>query len=616
MCGILGQINKNSPVDAIPFEEALNALYKRGPDDAGIFIKDNIGLGHRRLSIVDLSQAGRQPMFNQKGDIAIIFNGEIYNYLNLRSQVESEFLWQSRTDTEVLLHLYEKKGQKMVNDIEGMFAFCIMDFEKGVATFARDHFGKKPLYYFHDENTFCFASEIKALLKLPEVKEHLKVDYMSLVKYLFYGYVPSPNSIFSKIKKLPPATTLQFDFKNWEIINEHIFWSLENVQPKKFEKEADLLSEIEVLLKASVKKRLMADVPLGVFLSGGVDSSLISYYLSQVSTEVNSFSVCYKGYKDADESVYAERVAKKLGINYNLCYFEDSLVQENFLEMLNYLDEPMADPAIIPLFYVSKFAKDKITVALSGDGGDEIFAGYPKYKAQNIIEKTKPFNFPLSLFKGFFRSDGGMYKILDNLRNPYWVRQFVFGSGSFSVGETLELLKIEGLDLADVFVESKGYFDMFSHKDVINKSLYLDCKIQLPDWYLVKGDRATMATSLEMRNPFLDKNLAEFMFSVPGDLKQKKGTSKYLLKKIASKYFDKDIIYRPKKGFGVPLDKWIRKDLYDLFNEYLFKNPELFNQNYVNKLFNEHLSGKRDHRFKLLRIFNFNYWYSNYYEKI
>ncbi len=613
MCGILGQLNRTGPVNQELFSEMLNTLKKRGPDQSGDFFVDNIALGQRRLSIIDLSEAGKQPMFNEDESIAIIFNGEIYNYQNVKKELGGDHQWKSKSDTEVLIHGYEEFGQKIVEKIEGMFAFAIYDKKNNLLTLARDHFGKKPLYYYLDEEIFCFASELKAIIENPQIKQKLKIDESSLAKYLFYGYIPSPNSIFDKIKKLEPATTFQFDLKNWKIINRYDFWKLEDVKIKNNYPENEVLSRVEELIKKSVEKRLMADVPLGIFLSGGVDSSLIAKYLSGYSPQTNAFTVCYKNSPEADESEYAKRVANKLGINYNLCYFEDQIVQENFLEILDYLDEPMADAAIIPLYFVSKFAKDKITVVLSGDGGDEIFGGYNKYKAQKFIEDFGFLGFLSELGGKLISKKSPYYKLLKSFGLDFSARQFIFGSGSFLPEEAEKLLK-KPIKLDLVFEEARKYENTFEQKDAINRSLFLDCKIQLPDWYLVKGDRATMATSLEMRNPLLDKDLAEFAFSLSGKWKIRNGEQKYVLKKLASKYFDQDLVYRKKSGFGVPLDKWIRRELKDLFQEFLFKDNGFFDLGYVKLIYDEHMTGKMDHRFKLLRIFNFNYWHRKYYE--
>lgn len=613
MCGILGLIQKDKLINKELFQEMLNTLHKRGPDQEGIFISGNLALGHRRLSIIDLSIAGKQPMFNENKNVVIVFNGEIYNYHEVKYSLSQKHIWNSKTDTEVLIHGYEEYGQKLVEKIEGMFAYSIYDKRENILTLARDHFGKKPLYYYIDDNVFCFSSEIKAILKNLSIKSKLTINKKSLTKYLYYGYVPSPNSIFNQIQKLEPSTTFQFDIKNWRIINKNQYWKLGNIKQNNLLKKNEILERTHFLIDESVKKRLMSDVPLGIFLSGGVDSSLITAYLSKYSPNVQSFSVCYKNSSEADESVYAKRAAKSFDINYNLCYFEDSLVKENFIEILDYLDEPMADAAIIPLYYIAKFAKDKITVVLSGDGGDEVFGGYAKYKIQLYLERIKYLSFLLSVFKPFIIKNSSYYKLLHSATFPFYARQFIFGSGSLLNFEVANLLNYKPEDITEVFSESESILNEFCQKDIINASLFLDCKIQLPDWYLVKGDRATMAASLEMRNPLLDKNLSEFAFSINGNWKIHRGEQKYILKKLLERSIDHDIIYRSKRGFGVPLDKWIRNELKDLFDEVLFFRNDFFNQNYIRKIYNEHLSAKANHEFKLLRIFNFNYWLMSYY---
>lgn len=607
MCGIVGIVQKNKPVDKKKCANAANTLYKRGPDQSGIYVKDNIGLAHRRLSIIDLSQKGAQPMFNLDGTVGIVFNGEIYNYREIKEQLGEKYEWKSKTDTEVLLHAYEEWGYDMVEKIEGMFAFAIFDNVRGEVFFARDHFGKKPLYYYMDDDVFMLASEIKAILKNDHIKSRLKIDEASLMKYLFYGYVPSPGSIFKEIKKAEPATAYIFDKTLWKIVHSYRYWNLNEIEINCALREEEVLKRSEELIRESVEKRLMSDVPLGVFLSGGVDSSLVAALLSRLSPDTNAFTVCYKDAREADESKYARQVAKHLGIKYNLCYFQEADVKTHFVEMLDYLDEPMADAAIIPLYFIAKYAKDKITVALSGDGGDEVFAGYPKHTAQTFIEAHKYLSFIARVAGGLMPRNHPYYKLVKAFNEPFAARQFMFGSGGFMNDEARKIIN-GSFDAGSIFEDALSQCEKFKQPDVLNKSLFLDCAIQLPDWYLVKGDRATMAASLEMRNPLLDKNLAEFMFSVPGNMKTKGGESKYLLKKIAATYVPHEVIYRQKRGFGVPLHKWIRHELKDLMHDYLSQKNDYFNQKQVEKLFSDHLKGKMDNSFKLLRIFNFNYF--------
>ncbi len=616
MCGILGQLNKKNDTSFHAFEDMIASLSHRGPDGFGTYKDTNIILGHKRLSIIDLSTNAAQPMLNDSQDVCITFNGEIYNYIELKAGLKGTYNWKSTSDTEVLLHAYEEYGIDVVKKIDGMFAFAIYDKNKRTLTVARDRFGKKPFYYYLDDTTFCFASELKALLKNPVIKKNLTVNKKSLSKFLFYGYIPSPATIFNEAFKLEAATVMQFDINKWEITHKNSFWNLHTAMEGKNElkDEATIIDEIDTLLRKSVEKRLISDVPVGVFLSGGLDSSLITYYMSTLSEKVNTFSIVYKNSPSADESAYSDLVVKKLGLKSYKCNFEDSVVRSDFIEIMDYLDEPLADAAIIPLYHLAKFAKKNITVALSGDGADELFGGYPKYKAQDSLENFKILSTVSPLLAGVSRKGSNYHKFFSSAQHPFAVRQFMYGSGGFTSKEHKDVLQDIPLEIADIFEDSHRFYNKVADKDAINKSLYLDSMIQIPDWYLVKGDRATMAASLEMRNPFLDTALAEYSFNLPGKLKMKNFESKYLLKKLALQYFDKSFIYRNKRGFGVPLDKWIRNELKDLFDVFIYKDYGFFNMENVDILYREHQSGKYNHQFKLLRIFSFNYWYHKYYE--
>lgn len=610
MCGVLGLISREK-CNLKNFTFALNTMVNRGPDAYGIkeFIinNTNIILGHRRLSVIDLSSLGNQPMTDNSDNFSIVFNGEIYNFLELKSDLERKgYKFTSRTDTEVLLNGYIEYRQGLVERIEGMFSFGIFDKKKNILTFARDHFGKKPFYYFFNEKYFIFSSELKAIIAFPEIRKLLNIDQTSIIKFLFYGYIPSPNSILTEIKKLEPSTTFQFDISNWIIVNKYRYWKVENIEINNSIKENVIIDKLDDLIFKSVKKRLISDVPLGIFLSGGIDSSLIAAYMRKITTNVNSFTVSYTDY-DGDETKYAKRVSNYLGINSNFEYFEGNKILKYFFDIMNYMDEPMADPAIIPLYFISKMAKSKITVALSGDGGDELFGGYPKYQVQYYAEHLNYFKFIFKVLSMFCKKNSSIKKLFDGLQLPFYVRQFIYGSGSFLPDEILKLLNIDNLNLDDIFQDAYFYSNLFKQKNIINKSLYLDCKIQLPDWYLVKGDRATMAASLEMRNPLLDKELAEFVFSLDDKWKIKNGEYKYILKKIASKYLEKEIIYRKKKGFAIPLNDMINNELKYCISEYLY-NLKIFNNKYISNIYNKHVCGQSDYQFKLLRIFTLNYY--------
>ena len=603
MCGILGQINRHGEVDQSLFQSMLETLASRGPDQQGCYFDRNIALGHRRLSIIDLSEAGRQPMPNEDKTVYIVFNGEIYNYLHVKTLLKQQHVWQSRTDTEVLIHGYEENGQVLLQTIEGMFAFAILDREKQVLTLARDHFGKKPLYYYLDDKCFVFASEIKALLRNPRIKANLRVNHLSLLKFLFYGYIPSPNTLFDKIRKLEPATTLQFDISQWQIIHHERYWKLEDMPPRSFSGEDQVLDSIDHLLQKAVEKRLMSDVPLGVFLSGGLDSSLITAYLSKLQPNIHSFTVTYPDAPEADESSYAEEIARHLNLPHHAHAFDRQMVRPCFEKIFQYMDEPFADAAIIPLYFLARIARAEVTVALGGDGGDEIFGGYPKYRAQRFIERYASLGWLFHAIQPLIPRGNPYYKLAEGFSLSFPIRQFIFGSGSFLPDEIRQLVHMDNLNLDLVFEDAFRASERFRRNDVINKSLYLDCMIQLPDWYLVKCDQATMATSLEMRNPLLDKALAEYAFGLQSSFKIHGNEQKHILKKLATRFFPPELVYRPKRGFGAPLDHWLRKELREMVEATLNTPDPFLKMDFVQALWKDHLSGQADHRFKLLRIF-------------
>lgn len=614
MCGILGLLNKNQPVNPNLFSRMLSKLTQRGPDQSGQYFDRNFALGHRRLSIMDLSDAGKQPMTNENGQVVISYNGEIYNYQDLKQGLSQKHVWKSQTDTETIIHGYEEQGKNIVSQLEGMFALAIYDKKQNQIILARDHLGKKPLYYYSDENIFCFASELKALVSYSEIKKRLSLSQNSINQFLAFGYIPSPNSIFYQIKKLPPASFLVFEIDAWQMTSPERFWSLGNLPLQRQITEFEAVEKIEFLLNAAVQKRLMADVPVGLFLSGGVDSSLLAHFFAQNHNQPQAFTIAYKNPGQEDETKYAIEIAKTAGISYNLNYLAGQDIQTAFIEMLDYLDEPLADAAIFPLYHLAQQARQKITVALSGDGADEIFAGYPKYQAEYWLEKIQFLAYALKFLKPWLKSQSALKKFADTVDFRFHERHLLWGSGGFLPNELVKINK-NGVDKDCLFHQAETIAKEYQDTDIINQSLYLDTKLLLADGYLAKCDRATMAASLELRNPFLDKNLVELAFSLPGKMKWQNTCSKYLLKKIAAKHFKKEIIYRPKQGFGVPLNQWIEGDLKDIFYEYLFVDNGYWNIDYVQQLAKEHMIEKKhNHQFKLLRIVIFNYFIKSYNE--
>lgn len=608
MCGILGYVSKDV-VDTAVFEGALALLSCRGPDAHCIksyaLGEAQVVLGHTRLAVLDPRIDGNQPMEGEGS--SIVFNGEIYNFNELKSELVREgAVFRTRTDTEVLLAGYDRWREQLIDRIEGMFSFALLDKGQNKILCARDHFGKKPFYYYLDEKCFIFASELKAILAFPEMRSTCSLDQHSVAKFLVYGYVPSPNTIFKNVRKLEPATRFMFDMEKWEICEKFRFWRLEDIKLDRNINEEIALDGIEYLLKKAVRKRMISDVPLGVFLSGGVDSSLVMAMVASESKDVASFTVTYRDCED-DEGSYAAQVAEWLGIKQHCTEFHESEARDCFLTMMDYLDEPLADAAIVPLFFIARSSRSKITVALGGDGGDEIFGGYPKYRAQLLVERIGKAAPALSHLKSLVPGPVN-YRLLEGMGMPFHERQFFYGSGGFSPAEAVEILRLNG-DTSWLFAEAAEYDYEFNQKDTLNEALYLDCRIQLPDWYLVKADRATMAASLEMRSPLLDKDLAEYAFSLPGSLKVRNGETKYLLKKLASKYVPPEVVYRRKHGFAVPLERWIDTVLLNDFKRVIGYDFGLFDLNKVQALF-ESRGGRRGYgrEFRLLRIFVMNHY--------
>ncbi|HEY5531996.1 MAG TPA: asparagine synthase (glutamine-hydrolyzing) [Candidatus Anoxymicrobiaceae bacterium] len=612
MCGILGYVTRGA-IDMAAFDRALSLLACRGPDASRTTTRTigdaTVVLGHTRLAVIDPGPEGNQPM--ERGSSVVVYNGEIYNFRDLASELGRENVTlRTRSDTEVLLAGYERWGERLVDRLDGMFAFALLDEGRGRVFCARDHFGKKPFFYFLDGERFVFASELKALVAFPEVRASLDIDKRSLAKFLVYGYVPSPHTIFDKASKLEPATSMAFDIASWSIADKERFWKLEDVAGDRRIGDEEALEGVEDLLIRSVRKRLVADVPLGVFLSGGVDSSLIAAMVARESHDVESFTVTYKDFAD-DEGAYASRVASELGIRQHCTDFHEGDARENFLEITDYLDEPIADAALVPLFFIAKTSRPLITVALGGDGGDEVFGGYSKYRAQLLAERLGKAAPLLSRLKGL-APGADSYRLLEGMGLPFHERQFLYGSGGFTPNEAARIMRLEG-GAQWLFEDAAAAAARFAQTDHLNESLYLDCMLQLPDWYLVKADRATMAASLELRSPLLDRELAEFAFSLPGSMKVREGETKFLLKKLASKYVPPDVVYRRKQGFAVPLGRWIDTVLREDFERVLGMDFGLFDPSIPRSLFDDpagRLAYGRE--FKLLRIFVVN----NYLDRI
>jgi asparagine synthase (glutamine-hydrolysing) len=610
MCGIAGFIGKGDFNTGI---KMINEINYRGPDFSDVYFHNDICLAHSRLSIIDVDARSNQPFFSQDKKHVIIFNGEIYNYKVLKNELlnTGKYQFLTESDTEVLLYSYIEYGFSFLKKIDGMFSFAIYDFIKQQLILARDRMGKKPLYYTQcKDRSFVFASELKAILKHPSVERKINIEAIN--QYLTFDYVPTPNSINSNVYKLEPAQYLVV--QNSVIKEKSCYWE-HNFETNHSIKIDNAISELDYHLDLAVRKRLVSDVPLGVFLSGGLDSSSIAYYAQKNSTNViKSFSI---GFEDTsyDEQNYALQVAKFLNTDHNLEVLTPTKTLQLIDEIFPLMDEPFADASIIPTYFLSKFTKRHVTVALGGDGSDEILAGYPTFISDKFISffnnLPKPYlNLLLSVSEALPASD-------KNISFDFKLKQFLrgFQSGSNHIhqlwlGSFLPEEK-ERLFRNEIFHELNdksglSLIDNHFNKNInnrVNRLIYYYCQTYLLDDILVKIDRASMYNSLEVRAPFLDKGLVEFANSLPPHFKHNCLSGKYILKKLMKGKLPNDIIYRPKKGFGIPISNWIRNELKPVIQETLTHEDDLFNHKFINKILSEHHSKKQNHRKLIWNLF-------------
>lgn len=626
MCGIAGFVDCSA--SSLSFEAQisgmLRSIHSRGPDEKGVFLEENLALGIARLKIIDLV-TGSQPVFSEDRRLVVVFNGEIYNFRELRKELEAKgHRFSTNGDTEVLVHLYEEHGEAMCPYLNGMFAFALYDRREKKLFIARDRIGIKPLYYYHDGKNFGFASELKALLKLPFFKKEL--DYTALVQYLVMEYVPSPMAIFKNARKLDAGHYLVYQGNKIRAVR---WWDVpEDRAPyRDFE---EVKEHFLSLLDDSVKRRLVSDVPIGVFLSGGIDSSSITCFAHRhVPEQLHTFSI---GFDDPsfDERPYIDMIREKFPIQHHDRLFGAGKMVELLDEVFAYLDEPFADASILPTFMLSRFARESITVALGGDGGDELFAGYPTYQAHRLaafysllpgpLKKTAHYavdRLPVSLKN--FSFDFKAKKFLSGMDYPPLIRNFIW-LGSFSEKETGELLSGAARKEAgghDPFGIVRETLAGRAEDNVLEQVLYLDLKLYLQNDILVKVDRASMANSLEVRVPFLDFRIVEFISRLPLKYKLNFFTTKYILKKSMRGLLPDRIIRRQKKGFGIPAGRWIKTELKGLADSLLdsskIRKEGIFDAGLVRRLLEEHWEGRRDNRKKLWTLMAFELWLKHYF---
>jgi len=640
MCGIAGYMNlRGNPVetgDKIPLATMCDSIKHRGPDEWGMEAVGPAALGMTRLSIIDLS-TGKQPISNHDDSVWIVFNGEIYNFHALKeSLLQKGYKFKTGTDTEVILHLYQEHGLACLDHLEGMFAFAIYDKNKKRLLIARDRMGEKPLHYAIVNDHLVFCSEIKGILAFPGFKK--EVDTFALRQYMALEYVPAPRSIFAGINKLPPASYLLVE--NGQVKTE-TYWQIPRKENDMGEREA--LTRLKDLLDESIKLRLIADVPLGVFLSGGIDSSLITAMAAKhVSHKLQTFSI---GFEEAsfDESSHAQAVADHIGTSHTMKKLTSGEIVGSLSKLWEYLDEPLADASIIPTYLLSKMTKDSVTVALSGDAGDELLGGYPTYLAHNLAGM---FNIiPSGVLHRLINPMVSMLPVShNNLSFDFKIKRFL-GSVDKQAAErhfrwmgSIAPEKHQDLFTQDFRQKLTGAepvtyqklvdqidWDYFGHVgrkignsgSLINSIMHLDLLTYLADDLLVKSDRASMAASLEVRVPFLAFPVVEFARQLPPDLKLKGFRTKYLLRKLASQYLPESIVERPKKGFGIPVARWLQSDLKPLVDKLLSREyigeQNIFQWNTVSGLLDDHMNKRADRRKELWTMLMFQCWWDKYF---
>ncbi len=619
-------------VDGHRIDRMSARLEHRGPDSHGKFELPHLALAIRRLSIIDL-ETGDQPLSNENGDVTLVFNGEIYNFRELREGLERRgHRFRTRSDGEVIVHLYEEQGPDFVGMLNGMFAVALWDDRAKRLVLARDRAGEKPLYYWHRDRTLVFASEIKALFEYPAVGRSL--DPEALSEYFFYGYFPGPRSAYAEIKKLPAAHRMVAERGEVRI---EAFWRMgEFLRPPSLPRisgaeEQAVVEELRRRLRDAAISRLVSDVPLGVFLSGGIDSSTIVAAMSELTPgNVSTFSVAFPD-RTFNEESYANFVARRFRTHHHAVAADDAGMREALLILADHLDEPLADPAVIPTYLLSRFARQRIKVALSGEGSDELFGGYPTYLGARLAEyylrlpeflrrqffdRLKRF-LPVSstaVPKGLF-----LRRFLTHAeKNP--AERHLLWFGMFSLDE-LDQLFASGWGgpvpaSVGVFAPLRRVLEGAQFEDTLAELLYLDYRMYLEDDLLVKIDRASMACSLELRTPFLDHRLIEFAAGLPAALKIPRFQLKAILKKAVEPWLPPKIVHRQKRGFSVPIARWMRGSLRPLLDETLaedkLKRQGIFNGSFVRRLLGEHWAGRADHRKTLWTLLCFQLWYDRW----
>jgi asparagine synthase (glutamine-hydrolysing) len=612
MCGICGIYGIE---DKALIERMLSVLKHRGPDDRGIYRDSNISMGHARLSIIDLTEKGRQPMPNEDGDIWLSVNGEIYNFMKLRAELEKKgHRFYSNSDSEAIVHTYEEYGLDFVNKLRGMFALALYDKTKRRLVLARDPIGKKPLYYYFDGQKLIFASEIKAILEAGIKRE---IDQNALCSYLAYQYTLGERTLFKDIKKVLPGNMLileqgKLNIQRYWDINENPIHASENY----------FINKLRALLEESTRLRMVADVPVGAFLSGGIDSSaIVALARPHVESEFHTFSV---GFETFSEQEYAKIVSQHLDTVHHELIITADMVVKNLPKIAWHYDEPLGDAAIINNYYLSREARRYVKVVLAGEGGDELFAGYPNYRRNLKIY----YILKIPLLKFIAKTlmnvlpDGSTINSSNKLKQIKRYAKFFMDSSLESVhlNTTRTMSDDEIIEISNLTPFNINSFAVYPQnlQSALGKMQAVDCKNLLPEKFLMKADKGTMANSIEERLPLLDKEIIEFAFSIPPRFKIKKGLEKYILRRAVEDLLPKEIINRPKKGFGTTVGHWMENELGELVSQKLSQGEllkEILKPEQRQALLKGLDKGFERYPFKIWTIFALELWYETYFLK-
>jgi asparagine synthase (glutamine-hydrolysing) len=606
-------------VEAITIRRMCQSIVHRGPDDEGVFVKDGAGLGVRRLSVIDLA-GGHQPIFNEDETVCIVYNGEIYNFPELRLELEARgHRFYTRSDTEAIVHLYEEMGRACVQKLRGMFAFAIYDTRNRRLLLARDRLGIKPLHYAITNGRLLFASEIKSILAV--APELATLDQWALWLYMYFGYIPDPETAFLHIHKLPPGHVLEFEAGK---VSVHKYWDLPAYCTHQPRSEEECLEELEQRLAEAVRIRLIADVPLGALLSGGTDSSTVVALMARASSRpVKTFSIGFLN-DEFNEAPYAKLVAQRFGTEHHELILEPDVV-DTLETLTRSMEEPFGDSSMLPTYYISRLARQHVTVALSGDGGDEAFGGYERYQ---VHLRRRNLEWIPEWAGRFYREQihPALPARLPGRNLAYsvslpWAERYLEGISLHAFDREMAILSNEfraaALGHGDPMSAHRGYLEEAPADDRLSRVLYLDTKTYLPGDILTKVDRMSMLASLEVRVPILDHLFLEWVTGLPADWKMRGSRQKYIFTRLARRVgVPEEVLDRPKQGFTLPLGHWMRNELKDWVTSVLLDSSTFqrgyFNSRGVSRLLDEHFTGRRDHSARIWRCLIFELWHRNF----